>query len=261
MSRIKEMTFLEHLLELRYRLIYIVIAFTILFIFGFYFSDKILVIMLNPIDNIVSENNNSKVIVTHFTTIMLKKISICFYFGFFLTLPVILYQLVAFFLPAIDKKIHLFKVICFIILATLFFVLGFLFSYFVIVPNSIYFFQEISNNFLASYNNKILNPQSQNMIESFYILDNYLDYFLNMSIMCGFVFELPIVINMLVYLNILDVKRLNKIRPFLYVIFFILAAFMTPPDFVSQILLAMPMILLFELSVVSVLIIYSKKQI
>ena len=82
-----------------------------------------------------------------------------------------------------------------------------------------------------------------------YSLNSYYSYVIRLSLICGIIFELPVLINILVYIGILNIDRLKKIRRYLYLSFFIIAAILTPPDVVSQFLIAIPLICLYEFSI------------
>ena len=123
----------------------------------------------------------------------------------------------------------------------MFFLGGILFSYFILSPISINFFHQISNEFSNS-DTSVVMPQ-------LYSLNSYYSYVIRLSLICGIIFELPVLINILVYIGVLNIDRLKKIRRYLYLSFFIIAAILTPPDVVSQFLIAIPLICLYEFSI------------
>ena len=241
MNTQNEMTFFEHLLELRSRIFKILISLFLFTLVGFYFSDYILHVIIRPLTDLSKEYTNTEVVINDFTMIFLNKLSVSVVFGFVFTLPILLYELFMFVIPAFNKKINILSVLFSIIVSCMFFLGGILFSYFVLSPISINFFHEISNEFSNS-NASVVMPQ-------LYSLNSYYSYVIRLSLICGIIFELPVLINILVYIGILNIDRLKKIRRYLYLSFFIIAAILTPPDVVSQFLIAIPLICLYEFSI------------
>jgi len=241
MNADSEMTFLEHVSELRYRFLRVILCLFLFTFIGFYFSSYILDLLIKPISGII-EKSEVGLQISKPTSIFITKISIGLFFSFILSMPVILYEIFIFLLPAFDKKIILSKVYIFILIAVSFFISGLIFSYYILVPVSLDFFNYMTINFIDS------SKYGTAMIQLFNYND-YILYLLRMSFVTGLVFQLPVIVNILVFMNIVKINTLKKLRRYLYLIFFIVAAILTPPDIPTQLLIAIPSIFLYELSI------------
>ncbi len=153
--------------------------------------------------------------------------------GLILVFPYILYQLWKFISPALYEKEKKYAV-AFIFSTSFLFFLGVLFGYFLIMPLSI--------NFLANYT---ISDVVKNDVD----LASYLSLIKTTVLSCGLVFELPIIIYFLAKLGLVTASFLRKYRRYAYVIILILAAVVTPPDVVSQMIVTIPLAILFELSI------------
>jgi len=241
MSSNSEMTFLEHVSELRYRVLRVILCLFLFTFIGFYFSSNILDLLIKPISGII-EKSEVGLQISKPTSIFITKISIGLFFSFIFSMPVMLYEIFIFLLPAFDKKIILSKAYFFILVAVFFFISGLIFSYYILVPISLDFFNHMTMNFIDSSKYGIA------MIQLFNYND-YILYLLRMSFVAGLVFQLPVIVNVLVFMNIVKISTLKKLRRYLYLIFFIIAAILTPPDIPTQLLIAVPSIFLYELSI------------
>ena len=146
-------------------------------------------------------------------------------------------QILLFLLPGLtqnEKRIILPLLFASLIL----FGLGLIFSYYALIPAAL--------NFFLNYSDEVIEP--------FWSFDEYFEFILVLFYSTGFAFQIPIILVTLVKFRLVSLKSIRKNRPFLIVIAFIFGAIFTPPDIISQILLALPMIFLFELG-----IIFSKK--
>lgn len=153
--------------------------------------------------------------------------------GFILAFPVILWQFWKFISPALydnEKK----NAVAFIISTSILFFLGVLFGHYLITP--------LSLNFLGNYK---ISAQVKNDID----LDSYLSLIKTNAISCGLVFEMPIIIYFLSKLGLVTAKFLRDYRRYAYVIILIIAAIVTPPDVVSQLIVTFPLVILYEMSI------------
>ncbi len=224
MKKIFLFSFIEHLEELRSRLIKAILAWltgTIIF-YGF-FIDPFLSFIIKPVHHIVFTSPSEA-----FTA----RITITLWGGFLLSLPVILYQVwqfVAVGLTPQEKK----YVAVFGPLSAVFFILGEAFAYFCMLP--------ISIKFLLSFSTDLFVP----MIT----VDNYISFVTTLMLACGVTFELPLIFAFLTKIGIATPEFMRQKRRYVIVVILIVSAIITPPDVVSQILLAAPLLVLYEVGI------------
>jgi sec-independent protein translocase protein TatC len=227
----KKMSLTEHLVELRKRLIHAVIALGIGFLACYYFKDGIFNIVTKPLTEALPKN--SYLIYTGLTEAFFVYMKLAFFASLLLTSPFIFYQIWKFIEPGLlaeEKKF----VVPFVLSSSLLFVSGVLFGYFVVLPPAFEFF--------VSFNNKYL----QAMIS----FSDYLSLFVTFLLGFGVSFELPIIIFFLARLGIVNAQMLSKQRRYAILVIFIVAAVLTPsPDALSQILMAIPLMFLYEVSI------------
>ena len=254
-KNIKEMSFLGHLEELRWMLVRIVSIILIISIAAFFVSDFIFTdILFGPKDpNFVTYRFFCSV--TQFfgftdsaicnvempfiiqNTDMGGQVSlliwVCITVGFVVGFPFILWEVWKFISPALyDKeKKH---AATFVIVSSLLFFLGVLFGYFIITPLSVYFFGSFST--------------SKEIVNEFN-LESYTSMIKTSVIACGILFELPIIIYFLSKLGLVSPSFLRKYRKYALVIVLILSAVITPPDIISQIIVSIPIMILYEFSI------------
>lgn len=230
----KSLTFFEHLNELRRRLLISLIAFGIAATAGYFYSDKALRFLSRPIAEHIHE-------IYFFSPAeaFLVKVKVALFLGVLGASPVIASQLWLFVSPALRPAER--KVIWpLVILTTVLFLLGVCVSFFAVSP--------LALNFLVGMQNEILKP----MIS----ITEYLNFLTGMLLAFGVAFNLPVVIMGLVFAGILNVKTLNQYQRHVIVLIFVAAAILTPgPDIASQLFLALPLVALFELSVLGALVI------
>ncbi|MGB9664611.1 MAG: twin-arginine translocase subunit TatC [Ignavibacteria bacterium] len=225
----KEMTFLEHLEELRWTIINSLIGVVVAAIISWIFIDQIINdILLYPALKYGVKLQNLKPFGQLFLYFQVAMIS-----GIILSLPWIVYQIWKFIEPALHR--HEKKYISLIIIFTsLSFILGALFAYFVILPYSL--------NFAFTF--------GSTAIENRFAIDEYLSIVISMIVLSGIVFELPMLSFFLTKLGLINPKILRKYWRYAVVIILIVAAIITPTvDPVSQSLLAIPLFVLYEISI------------
>ena len=226
-----EMPFWDHLEELRWRLIKAI--FTIIIGAGltYNFSDAIMHWFIIPTESLSIDLNLQVLKITSMFTV---KLSVALFGGVILGLPVILYQFWRFISPAFEDKYGL--VVFFTVLfSSIFFILGMCFAYFVIIPFSLAFFTSLTSESVdVAYN---------------ITLEGYLIYILWLVFGCGLLFLLPVISVFFTKIGILTPVFLQEYRKFAIVVFLILGAMLTPPDPISQILIVVPLILLYEFSI------------
>jgi sec-independent protein translocase protein TatC len=221
-------TLMEHLEELRKSLIIALVAVIIAAAVCFMFNEEILAYIMQPITLL-----NEELIVTGVTEAFFVKLKLAFYAGFVLSFPVVFWAIWRFFKPALYP--HERKYVYFLFpLAALLFVGGILFAYFGVLKLVLNFFI-----FIAGEN-----------LETMFKVDQYVSFVLAFTIPFGLVFELPIIVFLLTKIGIIKYKVLAKNRKYAMLIIAVLAAALTPgPDPLSQMLMAVPVYLLYEVSI------------
>jgi len=238
-----EMSFWSHVDELRSRIIKSLLCVLVLSVVAYIISDWALHVLSAPIDQLSessdastdSNPNQVNLQVIKITSMFMVQIYISLIIGFTFSIPIILYQIWRFVSPAINKKLSFITFIMFT-MSTLFFIIGAYFSYKIIIPLSISFFTSLNTNaFTVDYN---------------ITLENYLTYTIWMIFIGGLVFQLPIISIIFKKLGIIDHTMLKKGRRYAILGIFVFAALFTPPDPLSQVLFAIPLVVLYELSII-----------
>jgi sec-independent protein translocase protein TatC len=225
----KEMGFLDHLEELRWRLVKTLLAITIGSAISFGYIDKILEILLYPTKN---TSNPISLQVLSVQGMFLIKWFISFISGILISLPVLIYQFWQFVAPGlkINEKKYAFPVVFF---ACSSFLVGVSFGYFILIPFSLEFFSGISaghveNNFSIQY---------------------YFSFLTWLMLGAGLIFQLPVVSLLLSAIGLLTPPFMRYYRRHSIIVIMILSSFITPPDPVSMLIMAFPLILLYEISI------------
>lgn len=221
-------TIIEHLEALRSAFIIATAAIIIAAIFCFYYSEQILTIISLPLRSL-----NENLIVTGVTEAFFVKLKLSFYCGFVLAFPVVIWALWRFLKPALYPSERKYVYI-FIPLAVGLFAVGVLFAYFGILSLVLNFFIYIAGENL----------------ETMFKVDQYVSFVLAFTIPFGLVFELPVVVFFLTKLGIVHYEAMARNRKYALLVIVILAAALTPgPDPISQMLMAGPVYLLYEISI------------
>ncbi len=237
-----EMTFLEHMLELRTRLLKIFFSIIFFSVIGYLNSNSIITFLLEPIN---APGVNLQVL--KITSIFSIKLLVAFFFGITISFPISIYHILLFIVPAINNKMTIARILGFILLSSFLFIIGILFGYYILIPFSVNFFKSISI--------PLINSISLN-----YTLENYLIYLIWILIISSFIYQLPIFIIFFIKIGLLDINDLQANRRYVVVIFFILAAILTPPDPLSQLMIALPLMLLYEITLIIIRILNSKNE-
>ena len=237
-----ELSLTEHLAELRTRLIRSIAAVAVGFCISYAFIEPIFALLSKPLEEVVPPGTT--LIFTSYPEAFFTYLKLALTCGIFLASPFILYEIWAFVAPGLyphEKKWAL----PFIVFSSLFFVGGALFGYIVVFPAAF--------NFLASY-------AGQNLK----LMPSVSEYFsLTIKLLLGFgaAFELPIFMVFMALIGLIDAKMLRKNRKYALLIIFILAAILTPtPDVVNQCLLALPLLVLYEISIFLVALIGKRRE-
>lgn len=237
----REQTLLDHLLELRNRLMRAVIAIAGATIVLLPFSQEIYSFMADPLLRHLPEG--SSMIAIDVTTPFLTPFKLTLMCGLVLAIPVVIYQIWSFVAPGLyEKEKHLAKPLLFS--ATLLFYLGCAFAYYVVFPVAFEFFTKMAPEGVAVSTD----------------IRSYLQFITTLFFAFGIAFELPIAIIILVALGVTTPDKLATKRPFIFVGAFAIGMLLTPPDVISQTLLAIPMWMLFEFGLVLSRMLVSKRR-
>ena len=231
MSIESQETFLSHLIELRERLVRSIIAFAIACAPALYFSAELYDVLAYPL--MQSLPQGSRMIATGVITPFLIPMKIAFMAAFVLVLPYILYQGWAFVAPGLyshEKKL----VLPLVVSSTVLFLAGMVFCYFIVFGKVFAFISTFA-------------PKSISVAPD---IEAYFNFVLGMFMAFGLAFEVPVVVVVLVITGLVTVEQLREWRGYVVVAIFVVAAIVTPPDVVSQIALALPMCLLYEIGIV-----------
>ncbi len=228
MSKAKNATgFLAHLQELRQRLLYVLILWICIVCGLFYFANDLYRFIAMPL--ITHLPFGSQMIATDVTTPFFTPFKLTLVVAFFLIVPFILYQIWQFITPALYQH-EKFKMRLFIYTSSTLFYLGMFFAYVVVCPLVLKFFtHQAPENVLIATD-----------------IASYLDFILKLFFAFGLAFEVPVFTALGVSIGLFTTTQLKKNRPYLIVVTFIVAMLLTPPDVLSQLLLAGPMWFLFE---------------
>ncbi len=240
MDEQEKIPFTEHLEELRKRLIVCFIAVGIGFVLSYGFKEKLFQILTRPLISVMQTGD--KLIFTGLPEAFFAYLKVAFLSGIILATPVIFYQFWMFVAPGLyeKEKRHLIPII---FLSTFFFVGGAFFGYFIVFPYGFKFF--------LGFASEIIRPLPS--------MREYLSFASKLLFAFGIVFELPLIITFLARLGMVSVSFLKKNRKYALLLFFIGAAIFTPPDVVTQVMMALPLILLYEVSIVGARI-FGKKN-
>ena len=220
--------FLIHLIELRKRLIYILIGVLIAFFGLFHFANTLYAIVSQPL--LVYLPHGTQLIATDITSPFFAPLKLTAYFAIFISLPNTVYQIWRFVAPGLylhEQKLIITSVMSVIILS----ILGMLFCYFVVLPTLFNFIGHIKS-------------QEVTMLTD---ITKYLDFILNLFLVFAIAFQTPVVIFLLIYFGIVKHSKMASLRKYILVGCFIIAAIVTPPDVLSQTMLAIPLYLFYEI--------------
>jgi sec-independent protein translocase protein TatC len=228
----KKLPLTAHLQELRKRLIFSFMAIGVGFILCYAFADHIFNILAAPLTNELMPKGGS-LIFTSVAEAFFTYMKVALIAGIIVTSPFIVYQIWAFVAPGLYQKEKRY-VVPFVLGSTLFFVLGILFGYYVAIP--------VGFKFLLGYATDVIKPMPS--------MKEYLSFSLKFLLACGLVFEFPVVLVLLSKIGIIDAKMLARQRKYALLLIFIFAAVVTPsPDLISQVLMAVPLVGLYEVSI------------
>ena len=230
-----EAPLLDHLIELRKRLIRTLIVLFVLLVGCFIFADTIFNILLEPYRSVAAVPEDLQIIYTAPQEYFFTQLSLAFFGALFIGFPYMAIEIYQFVAPGLYKKERK-AFVPYLIATPVFFVLGACMVYFAVLPLAMGFFQSMQTE----------------EIRMLVKVSEYLGLAMTLIIAFGICFQLPVVLTLLARVELVNVEQLKRGRRYAIVGILAVAAFITPPDPISQIGLAMPMYLLYELSILSV---------
>lgn len=237
----EKIPFTEHLGELRDRLIRSFIAVIIGFLVSYCFKERIFAILTAPL--ITAMGKGSKMIFTGLPEAFFTYLKVSLLSGIIIALPVIFYEFWMFISPGLYRKEKKF-LLPVVFLSIIFFAVGASFGYFVVFPFGFKFFLGFSTE----------------SIKAMPSMKEYLGFASKMLLAFGLVFELPLIITFLSRMGIVSVDSLRRNRKYAILVIFTASAILTPPDVATQIMMACPLIILFEISIIGARIFQKKKE-
>ena len=239
-EELAEGTLLSHLIELRTRLLRMVLAVLVVFIGLLPWADDIFARVSEPLREVLP---GGQMIATQVASPLLTPFKLTFFAALFVAMPVVLYQIWAFVAPGLYRKEKRFAMPLLASSIVLFY-LGIAFAYYVVFPLMFNFFTSIA-------------PEG---VEVQTDISQFLDFITTIFFAFGLAFEVPIATVLVVWTGLTTPKKLGSARPYVFLGAFVLGMFLTPPDMISQTLLAVPVYLLYELGIVMSKIFVSREE-
>ena len=234
--------FISHLAELRKRLINSFIFLLIFFVICYFFAEHLYGFLVEPYAQAVKgDGNNRRLIFTALQETFLTYLKVSFFTAFFVTCPFILMQIWKFIAPGLYKHEKI-TIVPYLVLTPVLFFLGGMLVYYLIMPLAIKFFLSFESTGIST--NLPIQLEAK--------VNEYLSLIMKLIFAFGISFQLPVVLSLLARVGIVDSQFLKKRRKYVVVIIFAAAALLTPPDPITQIGLAIPLLILYELSIFSV---------
>ena len=247
-KNLREMTLFDHLTELRKRLIWCFVCILLIFIICFYFADNLFAFLADPLVKLMNKESGQGFIYTALQEAFFTELKIAFFFALFFSFPVIAIQIWKFIAPGLytkEKRAFL----PFLIATPILFFAGGSMVYYVISP--------IAWKFFLSYQN-FNSTGIPIRLEA--KMAEYLALMMRFIFAFGLAFQLPVALTLMAKANLVNYESLKNFRKYAIVLAFLSAAFLTPPDPFSQISLALPIIILYEISIYLAKIISEKNK-
>ena len=243
-------SFTSHFAELRSRLIRSIIFILIVFIVSYTFAEQIYSFLVDPYANAVKDDQTSRrLIFTALHETFITYLKVAFFTAIFLGSPVLLIQIYKFIAPGLYKNEKK-ALLPYLISTPILFLLGGILVYYLIMPLAIKFF--LSFETMGSSSSLPIQLEAK--------VNEYLSLIMRLIFAFGISFQLPILLNLLARVGIVNSSYLKNTRRYVIVIIFTVAAILTPPDPITQVCLAIPLLLLYELSIITVRFTERKKN-
>ncbi|MGB5080964.1 MAG: twin-arginine translocase subunit TatC [Burkholderiales bacterium] len=224
-------TFISHLIELRNRLLHAIAAVFLVFLCLFYWAKDLYALLAKPL--LAALPAGGQMIATDVVGVFLVPVKVALLVAFVIALPYVLYQVWAFVAPGLyanERRL----VLPLVVASSLLFLVGMSFAYFLVFPMVFKFMASVAPEGVAWMTD----------------IDKYLSFVLTTFIAFGVTFEVPVIVIVLVRAGVISIEKLKEFRPYVFVGAFVVGAIFTPPDVVSQFMLAVPLWLLYELGIV-----------
>ena len=249
-DNVKKSSFVEHLTELRSRLLKSVIYLFIFFIFCYVFSENIYNFLISPYAEAVKNDDiNRRMIFTALHETFITYVKVAFFAAMFLSSPILITQIWKFIAPGLYKNEKK-ALLPYLVATPILFLLGAMLVYFLIMPLAIKFFL----SFETSMQSNTLPIQLKAKVNA------YLSLIMRLIFAFGISFQLPVLLSLLARVGFVDSEYLKKKRKYVVVIIFAVAAILTPPDPITQIGLGIPLLILYEISIISVKLIEKRNN-
>ena len=243
-------SFVEHFTELRSRLVKSIIYLFIFFIICYFFAENIYRFLVEPYaDAVRGDELNRRLIFTALHETFITYLKVAFFTSLFVTSPIILTQIWKFIAPGLYKNEKK-ALLPYLIATPTLFLMGGLLVYYLVMPLAIKFF--LSFETVAEINSLPIQLEAK--------VNEYLSLIMRLIFAFGISFQLPVLLSLLARVGFIDSEYLKKRRKYIIVIIFAVAAILTPPDPITQIGLGIPLLILYELSILSVKIIEKKRK-
>jgi sec-independent protein translocase protein TatC len=238
----KPMPLLEHLMELRRRLLWSAVAFLVCFVGAYYFAGEIYFFLAEPLAKVLREQGNPdpRLIYTQLYEAFFTRIKVAFFGGAFVGFPVIATQIWLFVAPGLYRSEKR-ALLPFLVATPVLFLLGAALAYYFVFP--------FAWRFFASFQDPTGGGGVP--IELLPRVSEYLDLVMKLIFAFGITFQLPVALTLLAKVGITSSKALRRFRRYAYVGMFVIAAVLAPPDIITQTGLALPLIALYEISILS----------
>ncbi|MCF8112863.1 MAG: twin-arginine translocase subunit TatC [Desulfotignum sp.] len=232
MENERKSPFTEHLGELRDRLVRSFIAVGVGFAGAYAFKEKLFQILTAPLETAMETSKNAQMIFTGLPEAFFTYLKVSLLAGIVVATPVLFYEFWMFVSPGLyrNEKKYMLPVV---LLSIFFFLLGSSFGYFIVFPYGFQFFLGFAND----------------TIQAMPSMKEYLSFASKMLLAFGLVFELPLVLTFMARMGLVTVPFLKKNRKYALLLFFVGAALITPPDVITQIMMALPLMVLYEISI------------
>ena len=249
-EKIKQATFVEHLTELRSRLIKSFVYLFACFIICYFFAENIYAFLVEPYAEAVkNDTTNRRLIFTALHETFITYLKVAFFTAMFVTSPIILIQVWKFIAPGLYKNEKK-ALLPYLVATPTLFLLGGLLVYYLVMPLAIKFFLTFETS--AQVTSLPIQLEAK--------VNEYLSLIMRLIFAFGISFQLPVLLSLLARVGFIDSEYLKKRRKYVVVIIFAVAAVLTPPDPITQIGLGIPLLILYELSILSVKFIEKKKK-
>jgi len=246
----KKSSFVEHLTELRSRLVRSIIYLFLFFIVCYFFAENIYSFLVEPYATAVKDDDlDRRMIFTALHETFITYLKVAFFAAMFVSSPIILTQIWKFVAPGLYKNEKK-ALLPYLIATPTLFLLGGMLVYYLIMPLAIKFFLSFETS--AQLNNLPIQLEAK--------VNEYLSLIMRLIFAFGISFQLPVLLSLLARVGFIDSKYLKERRKYVIVIIFAVAAMLTPPDPITQIGLGIPLLILYELSIFSVSLIEKRKN-